>query len=141
MPRLAVPKDHSEVVNMAIKFANNTVYSRYCDVEVINRLAADFLDPLNPDKIVFIEPSSGMLAGMITPFTFGVDLIATEVVWWVEPDKRNTKVGKELLDAFEDWARNEGCRLITMISIDDALGKYYEKRGYGLYEHAYMKEL
>lgn len=142
MPRLALPDDFDEVLEMSYKFLNSVVYKNYYTTNAVESMIRDTLTHVyNRNTVIFLEPGAGIIAGLACPFLYGECLVASELAWWVEPTMRSTKVGKELMDAFEDWARNEGCKLITMISIDDTLGKYYEKRGYSLYEHAYMKEL
>jgi len=95
---------------------------------------------VSKDKIIFIS-EHGMLVGMLSEFIYGDCLIATELAWWVDPEYRGTSEGKELLTSFEGWAKDKGCKYITMISLDEGLGKYYEKCGYLLTERSYMREL
>lgn len=92
-------------------------------------------------QIVLIYDDVGFLAGLATPSLFGDIRQATEMAWWVEPSERGKEAGGELLKAFEFWAKKVGCKLVTMISLNDKVGKYYEKNGYKLYERAYVKEV
>jgi GNAT superfamily N-acetyltransferase len=79
---------------------------------------------------------------MATPFPFGPYSLATETAWWVEPDKRGSGLGLQLLQAFEYWAKEKaGAAMISMSSLDDKVGEMYTKQGYKLYERAYMKVL
>jgi GNAT superfamily N-acetyltransferase len=88
-----------------------------------------------------------MIGGIIVPYIYDNYSQAIELCWWVDEDVRHTGLGKELLQAFEDWAKEEGCKYITMISLaapnqeHDQVGKVYEKLGYSLMERTYMKEI
>lgn len=128
-----------DVLLMAKKFVEA---SPYADVYSMHKLQKVVFECLTStvDKAVFVS-EHGMIAGMITEFIYGQDLVATELAWWVDPDHRGTSEGKELFDAFEQWARDNGCKYVTMISLDNTIGGYYEKRGYALKEQAYMRTL
>lgn len=125
-----------------MKFITTTGYAAYSDEETIRSLAHHLVTGPQEQMLILINPGIGMLAGMSSPFVFGPHLIASEIAWWIEPDKRGQKAGEELVDAFEYWAKNKaGCTLITLTSLDDKVGKFYEKKGYKLHERAYMKDL
>lgn len=141
MLRIATIEDLPLVLDLGMKFANSSKYSKLADKNKIEQVAKDLLEADNNQKIVLLYEDYGMLAGLVTPFIFGTASCATELVWYVEPDKRGTKAGTALLEAFEFWAKAVGCSTITMVSIDDKVGKYYESKGYTLYERAYMKEI
>lgn len=68
--------------------------------------------------------------------------VATELVWWVKPEHRG-RHSLDLLTMVEYWAKElQGCQYVCMISLEsNDVGKIYQKRGYTLKEHAYMKEL
>jgi GNAT superfamily N-acetyltransferase len=82
-----------------------------------------------------------MLLAVASKSLFSPHKTATEIGWYVSPDERGKEAGKQLLEAFEYWAQKVGCKYITMISLDDRVGKFYEKKGYSLLERAYMKVL
>lgn len=141
MLKIATEEDIPVIKELAMKFANSTSYADYVDEAKADFLIQEFLKADKSQKIVLLYDNIGILAGMVQPFFFGNVLVASEVLWWVEPDERGKKAGEELLNAFEFWAQKVGCKLITMVCLNDSVGKYYEKRGYRLYENAYMKEL
>ena len=128
------------ILKMTFNFLNQTSYAAHVDAEKLGNLVASFLVN-DPYKIILLCENKGMIAGVINPFIFGNELMATEVGWWVEPNERKNKVGQELLEAFERWAKSMDCKMITMVSLDDKLGMFYEKIGYRLYERAYLKEI
>lgn len=140
--KIATEEDKQEILEMAMKFMAVSGYQDYADEDVIATLINNFLTGKQNEMIILLQPGVGFLAGMSSPFVFGQHLIASEVAWWIEPDRRKEGTGAELVEAFEYWAKNvAGCTMITLTSLDDSVGKFYEKKGYKLYERAYMKEL
>ena len=142
MLKVATLMDKDTVVSMAMKFVGTTEMSEYADVKYIEQLAEELLTngSFNP-SVVIMHGDDGFLAGSILPFRFGPYLTASEIAWWVNPEKRNTRIGTELLEAFEYWAEKSGATFINMVSLDDEVGKYYEKKGYKLLERAYIKKI
>lgn len=141
MLRLATAKDQELVVSMALSFLENSPYKTYGDEANIRNLVAKVLEGDGSSSVIILHGEDGMIAGMVSPFLFGAQTVATELAWWVNEDKRGTKIGAELLEAFEYWAGAVGCNFISMVSLDDSLGKYYEKKGYTLSERTYIKEV
>lgn len=137
--RLATIEDAELILDMSNKFLQSIEYSKYADAGKMKDLVQFFLT--SSDKTVILYDNLGMIAAMVNPFLFGVKLVAAEVGWWVEPEHRRSKIGQELLWAFEQWGKQSGCTLATMTSLDDDIGKFYEKNGYRLYERTYIKEL
>src|SRR5687767_8203662 len=127
MLRIAIVDDVDHVVKMVMKFAENSPFKDYVEEAVVRQIAEDLIETDNSQKIILLHGEEGLLAGQAIPFVFGTKLMATEVWWWVDPDARGKSVGKELLEAFEFWAKKVGCALITMSSLDETIGKYYEK--------------
>lgn len=140
--KLGTLEDLSEVTNMALKFLSVSGYETLGDEETINELLMRILDGDKTVGIVLLEEGKGMLVATAGQFPYGRKKIATELAWWVEPKERKSGVGKDLLEAFEYWAKNVAfCDIISMSSLDDKVGKIYEKQGYKLSERAYMKVL
>jgi GNAT superfamily N-acetyltransferase len=69
--------------------------------------------------------------------------IAVETFWFVNPLKRGN--GLKLVDAFEQWAIDNGCEAAAMIHLADShpesLKRFYEASGYRLLEMHYIKTL
>jgi aminoglycoside 6'-N-acetyltransferase I len=81
------------------------------------RELADELAPFlaDPDQVAFVaERPDGRLCGMVEasvrPFAEGVDERPCAFVegWWVDQDVRRVGIGRGLIQAVEDWARNRG---------------------------------
>jgi len=140
--KIATLDDLQEIKDMAARFLAVTGYANYSDEETIENLIVGMLTGRQDEKIILLKPGIGMLAGISSPFIFGPHLIASEIAWWIEPEKRGQKDGVELVEAFEYWAKfKAACAIITLTSLDDKVGKFYESRGYKLHERAYMKEI
>lgn len=91
--------------------------------------------------VLLDESGHGMIGALIMPFAFGLGLQAMEVCWWVDLEYRNSNIGRELVEAYENWAKLNECDFITMFALDDQIEKFYMKNGYILRERTYMKEL
>jgi len=135
--RVATPEDFDQVYSLAMNFAMASPYKDFVMEDTVANFTKALLE--NQDAIVLIE-DGGMIAGIAQPFQFGQTLVAAEVAWWVDPNKRREGLGQKLIEAFEYWASKRGCAFVTMVSLDDQLGEYYLKRGYRLQERVYMKE-
>lgn len=76
----------------------------------------------------------GFFTGYVSLFFFGRDTIATEVLWYVAPKYRGSRLGIDLLKGFEDWAKDRGAVEICIgisTGIDaDKTGQLLERRGY-----------
>lgn len=140
--KVATFEDLTEIADMSMKFMETTGYAPYADRTTIERLIAGLITGEQNEKIIIFQSGVGFLAGCVVPFLFGPHLLATEIAWWVEPKERGNGAGIEFLAAFEYWAKEKaGCSMISMVCLEDKLGEVYEKRGYKLYERAYMKVL
>src|SRR5687768_8662851 len=133
--KIATLEDFEEIRQMASRFMETTGYTEYSNEETISNLINNILTGKQNEMIILLEPGVGFLAGMASPFPFGPHLIASEIAWWINEDKRKEGAGAALIEAFEYWAKNiAGCTMITLTSLDDSVGKFYEKKGYELHE-------
>lgn len=137
--RIATIEDTPKLLSMALEFIKTTKY-KYNE-ETLEKLILDLMS-MDKTKAIILMTDDGMIGGVANQFIFGKHNTATEVAWWVSPEKRSSGLGKQLIEAFEYWAKNVAkCDTVTMVALDDKLGKVYEKNGYELYERAYMKEV
>jgi RimJ/RimL family protein N-acetyltransferase len=142
MLKIATKEDEELVRSMAYKFVANSPYKEHHHKDAIDDMIHMVLTEDQRKFICLLHGTDGMIVGMANYFPYGDFKMATEFAWWVEEDKRSTGVGKELIDAFEYWAKEiAGCRGITMVSLDDTLGNYYTTRDYVLTERSYLKWL
>lgn len=111
---------------------------------------------LNMDQNSFVtillqykdEPVGILAANKINNFPFAYTM-ATELLWWVEPEHRKGIIPFKMVEAYEYWAKLVGCSYVCLSFVDKfktrnrtKLKNYYKKNlGYRLFEESYMKEL
>lgn len=70
---------------------------------------------------------------------------AAELVWWVEPEARQSSMGIRLLDAAESWARDHRVASVMFGRFCDADGQrldaVYQRRGFTPYGIGWRKKL
>lgn len=87
------------------------------------------------------EKISGLLAFLILPHPFSGELIATELMWYVEPEARKSGAGIKLLWESERIAKEMGVKTFQFTAPDEQVGALYKRFGYAQIEIAYLKEL
>lgn len=137
--KIATLEDLDQIYSMGIKFMEASNYVDYSDPEVVKNVILWHISGDPKERIILLE-DGGFLAASVQPFPFGKGKIASETAWWVNEEARKSGVGRELMNAFEYWAKEvAGCDMVVMTSLDEDVEKIYKKNGYKLYERAYMK--
>jgi hypothetical protein len=92
--------------------------------------------------ILDVEGPQGVLMATAGQHPFGPVRLARETLWWIEPDHRGLAAVK-MLDAYESWARAEGCDYAGMAGMgsDPDVGRLYVRRRYSVAETHYLKAL
>lgn len=85
----------------------------------------------------------GVLMAHAFEHDFGPVWIAQERAWWIDPAHRGGTAAPRMLDAYETWAAEQGCRFVGMAGMGDdpAVGALYQRRGYRFAETHYLKPL
>ena len=87
----------------------------------------------------------GIVGGILIEDHFLLGNVAQEIMWWVHPDYRKTKVAMELLESLETWAKFIGTKHLLMSHYENEyapkMRKMYEKNQYQLKEYNYYKEI
>lgn len=147
MIRQAIHADIPRIVEMAARFYAQT---RYPDIAPLAKESAAGLAILMMDQgVMLVADVDGEVVGMvglfIEPFTFNVaTTMATELVWWVEPEHQRSGVGGELLAAIEPACRAKGADVIRMMCLagqSEGAEAIYGRMGYVPSEHAFTKVL
>lgn len=87
------------------------------------------------------EPSQGVLMASTFEHPFGAGKWAKETVWYIAPKARG-RSALQMLDAYEAWARVQGCVTIGMASLaTNDVSRIYERRGYAPAETHFVKSL
>lgn len=85
------------------------------------------------------ENLTAMLGGVLYPYFFNGERVAQELFWWAEGS------GLKLLEAFEQWAKDNDARAVLMVCLEalspERVSRIYERRGYVPLERTFMKEL
>lgn len=87
------------------------------------------------------SPAQGVLMAGAFEHPFGAGKYAKETVWYIAPSARG-RSALQMLDAYEAWAREQGCTTIGMASLaTNDVSKLYERRGYAPAETHFVKAL
>lgn len=94
---------------------------------------------------VLVLESDGAVAGLlmagIFDHPFGAGLCANETVWFIAENARG-RGSLKMLDAYEAWAKEQGCAVICMASLAiNDVSQIYTRRGYAPVETHFMKAL
>lgn len=141
MIRVATEEDLPLILKLASNFIEAANYQHVTDPDKIKQVISDFLSSPKTEKIIILYEDFGVIAGSVAEMNLASSKIATESIWWVEPEKRTKEVGTSLLKAFEYWAKQVGAKYVSMACLDEQVGKVYEKLGYTLTERVYLKEI
>lgn len=86
----------------------------------------------------------GMIGGALVPHYFSNVVFANDLAVYVTPEYRGGRAALLLVKAFEDWAmRNGAIEIVLGLSTGinpERTGKFYERLGYNLSCHNYLKE-
>lgn len=88
----------------------------------------------------------GMLLVLVIPVLMNKNhLSATEWVFYIDPEWRQSGLGQQLLELAETSLRLRGVRLFNMVSLENvtpiAAERLYHKIGFQLAERTYMKDI
>lgn len=87
----------------------------------------------------------GMLVCFVTPCFFSDVKQAVEIVWYVTPEHRGSKKALQMLEHYEQWAKEQGAVCVNLVNLEilrgDRVAKLYKRLGYHLVENTFMKGL
>lgn len=146
--RPATETDIEAIVTMArhfIAFAPHASIAEYDDLDLMTATHACMQNGL----VLVAEQEGavvGMLFGVLTGIWFAPKTTwAVELAWWVQPEARGGTAGIRLVTAFQDWAREQGAKLVAMSSLhldhDTRVSSVLERMGFSPSEHTYIKRL
>jgi GNAT superfamily N-acetyltransferase len=100
--------------------------------------------------VLLVAEQDGEIAGMLFGIVSGLwfaprTLWASELAWWVEPAARGGTAGIRLVTAFQDWAREQGAKVVAMSSLhldhDNRVSNVLQRMGFSPSEHTYIKRI
>lgn len=110
-------------------------------------LAATCGEMLSQDMLIYACDGAkpvGAVGGLCCPLFANRDhLIAAELFWWVEPEYRDSGIGRKLLAAFENAAIAAGAISLSMMAVQgletEKAEALYQKCGYSPTEKTWSK--
>ena len=99
-------------------------------------LVAEVEEPQGTRKNVVAMLAIAALTHPLTGKRYG-----EELAWWVEPEDRKSGIGDRLLDAGEQWCRDNRLTCLKMVApVGTGIDVYYGRRGYKALETAHVKQ-
>lgn len=143
MIRRAVATDKAAVLRMARDFHSASETSLPFSAAMASMLFDASLT--DADRLCLVLDANGVRGTLVAqagPHHFSPVKVATEIIWWVDPDARGIEALR-MLRAYEDWARERGCAFAAMVGLgaDPVVGRTYEIRGYAPAERHFLKAL
>jgi hypothetical protein len=125
------------------------IFDSRMDFDGFSSVLKDLMTRDLADVIVTIDEQMmpiGVLIFTATPNLFTGDIEARELVWYVKPEYRGTRIAFDLFKAFEISAVDDfNAKLLIMthleVSMPEKLKKVYKRRGYQPLETNYMKRV
>lgn len=137
----------------------------YEDLPVLRRMGRDFFNASGHDRFtvyneddmentyrhlidndgILTDGEHAMIGFLVFPSFYNAQyLLAQELFWWVDEEKRNTPVSIKLLKMAEKSAKDMGAKAMMMLSVEhfgDKVDNIYKRMGYQKSETAFMRAL
>jgi GNAT superfamily N-acetyltransferase len=145
MIREANLEDIPRIVEMGRRFVSESTYKEFIfeNPEQMGALAEQVIS--NPQGRILISERNGRTVGMlgliVFPHFLSKELVAGEVMWWVDPEARAGLTGLKLMKKAEKIATEMGAVKMQMVAPSKRIGKLYEHFGYVEVERMYQRNL
>ena len=135
MIRKATPDDLPRVIELGRAFQ---AYSPYRNLPFDDEAFGEFCAGVMEAGVIFLS-EDGFLGGLLNPMYFNPSVImAVELFWWAG------STGRQLRQAFEEWAQENGAQGCQFTGLADerepTIRKVFARAGYRACEVAFMKE-
>lgn len=145
MIREAQGKDVERIVEMGSRSLREGAYKDQLgdNPDVTRKLAQNILKNHVGTILVAEEDDKAiaLLAMLFYPHPYSGEPIASEIMWYVEPEYRQSFTALALLRAGERLARAKGAKRMQFTAPTSDVGKAYESLGYKPIEVSYQKTL
>ncbi|HHT06208.1 MAG TPA: GNAT family N-acetyltransferase [Hydrogenispora sp.] len=138
--REAVQEDYSSLTRLAWQLGHQAESSQI-STRLLDLLQRD-------DHKVLVAQVDGEIAGWVHAFLnrpLHKDTVVDIAGLVVDENHRKMGIGRRLLEAVEDWAKNQGCEQVTLSSniTREGAHKFYQNIGYqrAKTQYTFMKEL
>lgn len=143
--RHATKDDFPRIAEFVRRFHSQTDYQKIpCGDPTV------MLDMMRSQRLLFVATHGddviGVIGAVTSPWVLNPSYWAGAViVVWVEPEHRGHGASEMLMDAAEREARRQGVRVWSIAALEAvkprATGKFYNRRGYRIAEHVFVKDL
>lgn len=146
------PKKYSKEIflNLVLRSLSESIWKEEkIDIARLTMVIQSFTESSNDSRACFIAKQGdeviGLLAASITADTILGKSMASEMMWYVTPEHRRSKVTHNLLDLYEKWAKKQDVECITMAhycnETEPLLSRVFEKKGFKRMEVTYIKDI
>jgi GNAT superfamily N-acetyltransferase len=143
--RAACDADLPAVVRMACQFICESSYRGLVTVNPAaqEQLARDCLEGGGLFVVDVAHRAVGVIGLALVVLPTTGELVALELIWWVDPGLRKGTAGVRLWEVAEEWARLSKAVWIQMIAPAGAelVERMYRRRGYQALETVFVKAL
>ena len=121
-------------------------FSPYRDIPYCEETMREGMEAMIDQEMLIVAFNDGEVCGGIggnigSCFINKNCKMAYELYWWVDPEQRG-RLGLRLLNAFEAQAKELGCYLLMMMTLDiNDIGPLFIKLGYEKAETGFIKRL
>lgn len=133
-----------EITDLVLRFISESPYSEL----TTDRTKVEdviFATINNPDGLVLIsieDRITGVLVAVANEALFSRERWASELAWYIVPEKRSLSLTRAFLRTYEYWASKVECKGISLACLaDHVLTKLYTRYGYEEKELAFFKEI
>jgi GNAT superfamily N-acetyltransferase len=148
--RRAEPRDLPDFDRMGRAFVAYTPMGDYVEYDHEGFTAFITAGSRRDDMVFLVAEHDGSVIGCAAAVAFPFfcapgHVVAQEMFWWVDPEKRGGMAAIRLLHALEDWAREVGANSVNMIHLhnesQDRIKKMFTRCNYSPLEYTYTKRL
>lgn len=124
-----------------------TAFADAAGAECSNIHLMGVLNYMNENHLVLVdEEFTGFIAANSYVWMLDPSIkVACELAWWVNPEARGQGIAKQLVEGYEAWAREIGCKHIEMSALaktdSDDLSRFYNKIGFNMIQRTFRKEV
>ena len=140
--REATTADVDALVAMGERFLVS-VYAKkiHANTDALRQLSEGLL--ASPDAVIYVAEVRGQVIGMMGLMRYRHPMsgepTASEVMWWVDPERRGS--GVRLFRVGEAWAKASGATVIQMIAPSPEVEQFYTRVGYEPVERTFQKRV
>ncbi len=146
--RAPQPQDIEVMIGLARMMHKESVY---CDFDFdrgkVAAIGAQVLN--NPDYFGRVCESETSVIGLmicyVTPYYFGNDLLAQDMILYIDKSRRGSVGAMRMIVEYVEWAKEKGCKEAVLAQTagiaPDVVAKLYNRVGFELIGQLYKRRL